>query len=94
MTVRGESTLAGLAAGGVLLVWFDLGLLAFYVPRLLFYWMQLGTPLSFAQRLLVALSQFVRYNWWLFLPALLAGTGMVFWWCLHTIRKAHQARAM
>ena len=80
--------------GAVLLGWFAVGLLLYYVPHLLAYWMQLGTPLSLAQRLLVALAQFVDQNLLLLLPALLAGTIMAFWWRLHTIRRTRQTRAM
>ncbi len=94
MTARRESRLAGLAMGAVILIWFALGLLAFYVPRLLFYRAQLGIAPSLAEMQLAALSRLVRYNGWLFFPALLAGTAMVFWWRLHTIRKTRQARAM
>ncbi len=91
MAARDESRLAGLVAGLVILAWFAVGLLIFYVPHLSAYWSETGLPPSFAQKLLTAVARFVQVHLTPWLPALLAGTGVVFWWRIHTIRKARTA---
>jgi type II secretory pathway component PulF len=92
MTARDQSRLAGLVAGLVILAWFGTGLLLFYMPRLAAYWAETGLPPSLGQRLLMAVARFVQSHLIPWLPALLAGTGVVFWWRIHTVREARHAR--
>ena len=92
MTARDQSRLADLVAGLVILAWFGVGLLVFYVPRLATCWADTGLPPSFSQKLLMAVARFVDSHLASWLPALLAGTGLVLWWRIRTVRKARHAK--
>jgi type II secretory pathway component PulF len=91
MKTRHEATWAGLAVIGAALIWLGLGLLVFYVPRVLFYWSEAGMSLSPAQKLLVALTGFVDRHSMSYLPALLIGTGAALWWRVQAVRRARAA---
>jgi type II secretory pathway component PulF len=87
MSVERERTLAGVAVLATVLAWLGLALMLFYVPRLSQLWAELATPLSPAQRLLLALSRLVQHSFIAVAPALLAVTAATLWWRIHTGRR-------
>jgi type II secretory pathway component PulF len=59
MKPKTQRTVAGLAVGALLLLWFGVALLLFYVPRLAVCWAETGAELSPAKKILVQLGNSV-----------------------------------
>ena len=94
MKAERERTLAGVAVVATILLWFGLALLVFYVPRLSQLWAELATPLSPAQKLLLALCNLAQHNFIAVTPALLAATAAALWWRIHTTRRMRATALM
>ena len=94
MNAKTERTLAGLAVGVLLFVWFGIFLQVYYVPMLTAGWAETDRELSSAQQLLVTVASFTSRNLLGVLPLLAVVTVAAIVWRLLAIRKARKNTTM
>ena len=91
MRPKTQRTVAGLAVGALLSVWFGVVLLLFYVPRLAAHWAETDAELSLPARMLLQLGNFANRSFFL--------TGLLFVvtcaavaWCVAAARKVRRMK--